>query len=155
MPISSMDSIEVGNTPTPRAVLPPIPILIPAITPFALRPPTMMESGMSRGLRSTSGFCRLGGVQRGFAAYQLRVRQLHREFALTLEARVGERTRIARELHDTLLQSFHGVLLRLQILSQVLRERPMEAQQALDNTIDQAAEAITEGRDAVQGLRES
>ena len=35
-------------------------------------------------------------------------------FSLTLEARVGERTRIARELHDTLLQSFHGLLLRFQ-----------------------------------------
>ncbi len=90
-----------------------------------------------------------------WAAYQFRVRQLHHDFDLTLEARVAERTRIARELHDTLLQSFHGVLLRLQILSQVLRERPMEAQQTLDRTIDQAAEAITEGRDAVQGLRES
>ena len=33
---------------------------------------------------------------------------------MTLEARVGERTRIARELHDTLLQSFHGLLLRFQ-----------------------------------------
>jgi hypothetical protein len=90
-----------------------------------------------------------------WAAYQLRLQQLRRRFAMTLEARVGERTRIARELHDTLLQSFHGVLLRLEVLSQVLRERPMEAQQTLDGTIDQAAEAITEGRDAVQGLRES
>jgi signal transduction histidine kinase len=89
------------------------------------------------------------------AAYQLRLRQLHHRFEITLEARVGERTRIARELHDTLLQSFHGVLLRLAILSQLLRERPMEAQQTLDRTIDEAAKAITEGRDAVQGLRES
>ena len=89
------------------------------------------------------------------AAYQLRLRQLHHRFETTLEARVGERTRIARELHDTLLQSFHGVLLRLAILSELLRERPMEAQQTLDRTIDEAAKAITEGRDAVQGLRES
>ena len=90
-----------------------------------------------------------------WAAYRWRLRQLHHQFEIALEARVGERTRIARELHDTLLQSFHGVLLRLEVLSQVLRERPMEAQQALDRTIDQAAAAITEGRDAVQGLRES
>jgi signal transduction histidine kinase/sugar lactone lactonase YvrE len=90
-----------------------------------------------------------------WAAYQYRVRQLHREFALTLDARVDERTRIARELHDTLLQSFHGVLLRLQTASQLLRERSVEAQGELDSTINQVAEAITEGRDAVQGLRES
>jgi len=90
-----------------------------------------------------------------FAAYQFRVRQLHREFALTLEARVGERTRIARELHDTLLQSFHGLLLRFQTASQLLPDRPIEAKEKLDSTIERAADAITEGRDAVQGLRES
>jgi signal transduction histidine kinase/ligand-binding sensor domain-containing protein len=90
-----------------------------------------------------------------WAAYRLRVRQLRHEFALTLEARVGERTRIARDLHDTLLQSFHAVLLRLQTVSQLLRERPVEAQGQLDSTIEEVAEAITEGRDAVQGLRES
>jgi signal transduction histidine kinase len=80
---------------------------------------------------------------------------LHREFALTLEARVGERTRIARDLHDTLLQGFHAVLLRLQTVSQLLQERSLEAQDELDSTIKGVAEAITEGRDAVQGLRES
>jgi len=90
-----------------------------------------------------------------WAAYQRRLRQLHHEFEMTLDARVGERTRIARDLHDTLLQSLHGVLLRLQTVSQLLRERPVEAQDQLDSTIEQVAEAITEGRDAVQGLRES
>ena len=90
-----------------------------------------------------------------WAAYQLRVRQLHQQFEMTLEARVGERTRIARELHDTLLQSFHGLLLRFQTVSQLLPERPTEAKERLDSAINQAAEAITEGRDAVQGLRAS
>jgi signal transduction histidine kinase/ligand-binding sensor domain-containing protein len=90
-----------------------------------------------------------------WAAYQLRVRRLHREFALTLGARVGERTSIARDLHDTLLQSFHGLLVRFQIVSDLLPERPVEAKQHLDKAIDRAATAITEARDAVQGLRES
>ena len=45
-----------------------------------------------------------------WAGYQLRVRQLHHQFDMTLEARISERTRIARELHDTLLQSFQGAL---------------------------------------------
>ena len=90
-----------------------------------------------------------------WAAYQWRLRQVHHQFEMTLDARVNERTRIARDLHDTLLQSFHGVLLRLQTVSQLMRERPMEAQEKLESTIDEVAEAITEGRDAVQGLRES
>ena len=48
-----------------------------------------------------------------WTAYQWRVRQLHRQFEMTLDARVDERTRIARDFHDTLLQSSHGLLLRL------------------------------------------
>ena len=90
-----------------------------------------------------------------WAGYQWRVRQLHHQFEMTLDARVGERTRIARELHDTLLQSFHGVLLRFQTAFQLLPERPVEAKEKLGSAIEQAAEAITEGRDAVQGLRDS
>ena len=90
-----------------------------------------------------------------WAAYRFRVRRLHREFALTLEARVRERTSVARELHDTLLQSFHGLMLRFAVVSQLLPERPVEAKEQLDGTIDRAAKAIAEGRDAVQGLRSS
>jgi signal transduction histidine kinase len=90
-----------------------------------------------------------------WAAYQWRVRQLHHHFDMTLEARIGERTRIARDLHDTLLQSFHGLLLRFQTVSVLLPERPIEAKEKLDCAIEQAAGAITEGRDAVQELRAS
>jgi signal transduction histidine kinase/ligand-binding sensor domain-containing protein len=88
-------------------------------------------------------------------AYRLRLRRLHRQFEIALDARVDERTRIARDLHDTLLQSFHGLLLRFQTVSALLPGRPAEAKAMLDNTIDQAADAITEGRDAVQALRMS
>ena len=90
-----------------------------------------------------------------WAAYQLRVRQLRHEFEMTLDARVGERTRIARDLHDTLLQSAHGMLLRFQTVSQLLPERPREAKEKLDSAIEQTAHFITEARDEVQGLRES
>jgi len=89
------------------------------------------------------------------AAYQLRLRQFSREFNLRLEERVAERTRIARDLHDTLLQSFHGLLLRFQTAYELFPTRPDEALKTLGSAIDQAAEAITEGRDAVQGLRSS
>jgi signal transduction histidine kinase/ligand-binding sensor domain-containing protein len=88
-----------------------------------------------------------------WGAYQFRVRRLHHEFDMTLDARVGERTRIARELHDTLLQSFHGILLHLQTVSNELSGG--ETKHKLDGVIDQAARAIVEGRDAVQGLRAS
>jgi signal transduction histidine kinase/ligand-binding sensor domain-containing protein len=90
-----------------------------------------------------------------WAVYRLRIRSMERRFEMTLDARVGERMRIARDLHDTLLQSFHGLLLRFQTASDLLPSRPTEAKHVLAGAIDQAAEAITEGRDAVQGLRAS
>ncbi len=99
--------------------------------------------------------CAIAFVALLWAAYQLRIRRLQHQFEMALDARVGERTRIARELHDTLLQSFHGLLLRFQAVSQLLPERPVEAKEKLQSAIDQAAGAITEGRDAVQGLRAS
>ena len=91
-----------------------------------------------------------------WAIYQIRVRQLHHDFALTLEARVGERTSIARDLHDTLLQSFHGLMLRFEIVSAVAAGPPHRGKgKTGQKRLKQAAEAITEGRDAVQGLRAS
>jgi signal transduction histidine kinase len=83
------------------------------------------------------------------------VQQLAHQFNKTLDVRVSERTRIARELHDTLLQSFQGLLLRFQSDANFLPDNPQEAKQRLDLAINQAAEAVTEGRDAVQGLRSS
>jgi signal transduction histidine kinase/ligand-binding sensor domain-containing protein len=87
--------------------------------------------------------------------YQLRLRQLVHEFNVRLEERVGERTRIARELHDTFLQSFQGLLLHFQGAANLLPTRPSEAKERLDSAIERAAQSITEGRDAVQGLRSS
>ncbi len=90
-----------------------------------------------------------------WALYQLRLRQIAQRFNARLEERVGERTRIARDLHDTLLQSFQGLLLRFQTVYEMLPGRPSAARVVLGSAIDQTAHAITEGRNAVQGLRAS
>jgi signal transduction histidine kinase len=73
---------------------------------------------------------------------------------LRLEERVSERTRIARELHDTLLQSFQAVLLKFHTVTYLLPDRP-EARKTLESVIEQARGAITEGREALEGLRSS
>jgi ligand-binding sensor domain-containing protein/signal transduction histidine kinase len=90
-----------------------------------------------------------------WAAYQLRVRQLHHQFAVTLEARVGERTRIARELHDTLLQSFQGLMLRFQTVDEMLPARPSDAKKTLEGALERADQALIEGRDAITDMRTS
>ena len=142
--------------------------LHPATTASASSRPTTAASGTKQGAsldfsiapayyqtswfrRSVAGvFCRCCGRR-----YQLPRPQLAREFDLTLGERVNERTRIARELHDTLLQSFHGLLLRFQTALDMLPERPAEAKKNWRARSISAAKAITEGRDAVQDLRAS
>jgi signal transduction histidine kinase/ligand-binding sensor domain-containing protein len=90
-----------------------------------------------------------------YALYRLRLLYLTKQFNARLEGRVSERTRIARDLHDTLLQSFQGLLLRFQTAYALFDTRPSDAKDVLGSSIDQTAQAITEGREAVQGLRAS
>jgi signal transduction histidine kinase/ligand-binding sensor domain-containing protein len=86
--------------------------------------------------------------------YRMRLRQLAREFNAGLEARVNERTRIARELHDSLLQGFQGLMFRLQAVRNMLPGRPAEASEALDIALERGDKAIAEGRDTVADLRQ-
>jgi hypothetical protein len=65
--------------------------------------------------------------------YRYRLHQLAQEFNMRLEERIEERTRIARELHDTLLQSFQGLVLRFQTVRNLLPARVAEAAKVLDN----------------------
>jgi signal transduction histidine kinase/ligand-binding sensor domain-containing protein len=85
--------------------------------------------------------------------YRYRLHQIAREFNVRLEERVGERTRIARDLHDTLLQSLQGLMLRLQLVDELLS--PGKAKEELEQTLERADQAIAEGRDAVHNLRSS
>ena len=87
--------------------------------------------------------------------YRLRLLQLTHQLNLRFEERLAERTRIARELHDTLLQSFNALLLRLQTVSNVLPMQPEEAQRRIDLALEQASGAISEGRDTLNELRSS
>ena len=74
---------------------------------------------------------------------------------MRLEERVAERTRIARDLHDTLLQSFQALLLRFQAGINMLAQRPADARRVLEDAVDRASQAIAEGRDAIGDLRMS
>jgi len=85
--------------------------------------------------------------------YRLRLRRISAQFYMRLEERVGERTRIAGELHDTLLQSFQGLILRFQTVVELLPTYPLEAKKALEAALERADQAICEARDAVHDLR--
>ncbi len=79
--------------------------------------------------------------------------QLNDQFDATLHARVAERTRIARELHDTLLQSFHGLLYRFQAARNMLPKCTAEGIQALDAALARTEQALEESRNSIRGLR--
>ncbi|HLN03669.1 MAG TPA: two-component regulator propeller domain-containing protein [Bryobacteraceae bacterium] len=81
--------------------------------------------------------------------YRLRLYQIAREFA----AQTEERTRIARELHDTLLQGFQASLIQMQAARNMFDRRPEKAVQSLDDAITMAAGSVAEGRSAIQDLR--
>jgi len=110
-------------------------------------PPAWSQTKWFRAVCVAAFFAILWGV------YELRVRQVAHQFNMRLEERVAERTRIARDLHDTLLQSFQALLPPLQAGINMLVARPDDARKVLEDAADHASEAIAEGRDAVQGLR--
>jgi len=88
-----------------------------------------------------------------FAAHSYRMRQISHQFEVRFEERVLERTRIARELHDTLLQSVQGLIFRLQAVGDLLPEG--KAKDQLEQSLQRADEAIGEGRSTVYDLRSS
>ena len=97
--------------------------------------------------------CVFGVLALVWCTYQLRIQQLQRQFNIGLEARVNERTRIARELHDTLLQTLHGLMFQFQAVRNLMPRRPDEAMKSLDDAIDETEKALSESRDAIHGLR--
>jgi ligand-binding sensor domain-containing protein/signal transduction histidine kinase len=85
--------------------------------------------------------------------YRLRLYQIRREFNAQLDGRVDERLRVARDLHDTLLQSFQGLIPVFQTARNLLPGQSDRAAEVLDEGLHDAAEAIVEGRSAIQNLR--
>jgi ligand-binding sensor domain-containing protein/signal transduction histidine kinase len=84
--------------------------------------------------------------------YQLRLRQVARQVRGRMEERLEERERIARDLHDTLLQSVQGLILKFHaVAKQIPSDEP--AHDALDRTLDHADQVLAEGRDRVRNLR--
>jgi signal transduction histidine kinase len=85
--------------------------------------------------------------------YRMRLRQESARVRGLLEERLAERERIARDLHDTILQSFQGSLFEVQAARNLFSRRPDDAMQTLEEAIRSAEAAIAEGRDAIQDLR--
>lgn len=85
-------------------------------------------------------------------AYSMRLRTVAGRIRMRMAERAEERERIARELHDTLLQSVQSLTLRFQLAADDLPEGT-PARASLITAIDTADKVIAEGRDRVRELR--
>lgn len=94
----------------------------------------------------------LAGVGLVFVALRLRVRRITGQLRIRLEDRHLERERIARELHDTLLQSIQALVLRFQVATERL-PRGEPSRLFFEEALDLADQVIVEGRDRVAELR--
>jgi len=112
---------------------------------FSVAPPTIRENWF----RVLTGVFRIAALERRL---QTSAAELRAPTSSKVRGTLSERTRIARELHDTCCK-LSGLIFRFQAVRNMLPERPQDAASALETAIDRAAKAITEGRDAVQELR--
>jgi signal transduction histidine kinase len=86
--------------------------------------------------------------------FRVRMHRVTQELSLRLEERLAERTRIAQELHDTLLQDFLSASMQLHVANdQLAADSP--AKPLVARVLDMMGRAIEEGRKTVQGLRSS
>ena len=81
--------------------------------------------------------------------YRWRLVRATERLSIGFEERIAERTRIAHELHDTLLQGFLGAAMRLQGISNLLPAKSAKAKENLDNVLDQIDVVLEEGRRAI------
>jgi signal transduction histidine kinase len=84
--------------------------------------------------------------------YRVRMRQVAAQVRGRLEARLAERERIARELHDTLLQGMQGLIWRFQAATnRIPADEP--ARQLMEQSLDRADQLLGQSRDKVKDLR--
>ncbi len=109
-------------------------------------PPRFVETGWFTALAAL-----LGGMLLA-ALYLLRVRRLTAHMRDRMKERLTERERIARGLHDTLLQSVQGLIM---LFEQQARRLPLGAEERdrIEQTLELADELMAEGRDCIADLR--
>ncbi len=101
--------------------------------------------------RAAAAFLCLGAI---VAFYSLRLRRLARQLNLRFEERLAERTRIAQELHDTLLQGFMSASMQVHVAHDTL-PADSPARKTLTRALQLMRQVTDEGRNAVRGLRSS
>jgi signal transduction histidine kinase len=84
--------------------------------------------------------------------YRLRMYQITRQLSLRFQERLAERTRIAQELHDTLLQGVHSASLQLDLVEDQLPDNS-PTRPRLKRVLEILGQVSAEGRKTLHGLR--
>jgi signal transduction histidine kinase/ligand-binding sensor domain-containing protein len=84
-----------------------------------------------------------------WGGYRFRMRQVVRRFHLVAQ----ERARVTREIHDSLLQGFAGVVLQLDAASRQFATNPTASKDRLDRALDQADQSLREARHMLLDMR--
>jgi PAS domain S-box-containing protein len=127
-----------------------------AQVPFEIDARMLGKDGIHRWfLGRYNPFVEEGRVRRWYVSVtEIESRKQEEERVRKENVRLEERTRIAQELHDTLLQTFQSALLHLGVaLDDITQDSPFKPQ--LDRTLQIMRQGIEEGRNAIQGLRSS
>ena len=98
------------------------------------------------------GLCGATGFAILYSLYLARLSQMAARIKTRLEARIEERERIARDLHDTLLQSTQGLILSFQSAAEQVPEG-QPARTRMDKALDNADRVLIEGRNRIVDLR--
>lgn len=98
------------------------------------------------------GVCLIVLTIMAWVVYRLRVWQLTTRLRGRFEERLGERTRIAQELHDNLLQSVLGISLQIEVTDELLPPG-LPAKHPLQKALRLSKSAMDEGRRALNDLR--
>lgn len=96
--------------------------------------------------------CVAAGTLLVSGAYRLRVRQIAAGINARFDERLAERTRIAQELHDTLLQGFLSASMQVHVATDRL-PADSQAKPMLTRALELMSQVIDEGRNALRGLR--
>jgi signal transduction histidine kinase len=96
--------------------------------------------------------CALLGMALLIALYRVRVRRVATGVRNRMEERLAERERIARDLHDTLLQGVQGLMLRFQVAADRIPKGD-PTREMLDRALERADQIVDEGRARVRALR--
>jgi ligand-binding sensor domain-containing protein len=98
--------------------------------------------------------CGLSAITLLWLVFYVRIQQIKVRMRARLQDRLHERERIARDLHDTMLQGMQGLIYRFQVAAARLPSDD-PSRRGLEEALDHADEVMEEGRDSVMGLRAS